>query len=198
MIDDSRLVSKSTEGSWRAGRNHALAGYAMPVDLTPGFQYYQEFAPEDDALDEARTFAILDRLNVGATTYRNVLQVLETTAVEPDTREFKFYAPGVGLIRAEEELDMNLANPGVTFNRVEAAPVPLPPTSVPAPRRARGARPRPSHHHDLGAHGHAVVEVDHVLVQHPEAARGGRPADALRRVGAVDAVAGVVRRRRLM
>jgi len=126
--DDGKLISSSTEGSWRAGRHHALPGYAMPVDLTPGFRYYQEFGPEDEALDQAKTFAILDRLNVGGTTYRNVLQVLETTAVEPDSREFKFYAPGVGLIRAEEDLDPKLDNPGVTFNRVEVAPVALPPT----------------------------------------------------------------------
>ncbi len=126
--DDGTLISKSTEGSWRAGRHHALPGYAMPVDLSPGFQYYQEFAPADDAVDEGKTFAIVDRLRVGGTTYHDVLQVLETTAAEPDSREFKFYAPGVGLIRAEEELDTNLANPGVTFNRVEVAPVPLPPT----------------------------------------------------------------------
>ena len=46
-------------------------------------------------------------------------------------------------------------------------------------------------HHDLRAHLHPVVEVDHVLVQHPEAARRGRPADRLRGVGAVDAIARV-------
>jgi hypothetical protein len=122
--DSGNVVSRSTEGSWRAGRNDALPGYAMPVSLAPGFAYYQEFAPKDDALDEARTIGVLDSLKVGSTTYRNVLQVLETTAAEPDSREFKFYAPGIGLIRAEEGLDENLANPEVTFNRV--APVPLP------------------------------------------------------------------------
>ena len=126
--DNGHVISRSTEGSWRAGRNDALPGYAMPVNLAPGFAYYQEFAAEDDALDEARTIGILDSLKVGSTTYRNVLQVLETTAAEPDSREFKFYAPGVGLIRAEEGLDAALSNPEVTFNRVAA--VPLPPTLV--------------------------------------------------------------------
>ena len=109
--DKGKLVSKSSEGSWRAGRHNALPGYAMPVDLTPGFAYYQEFAPADDAVDEARTVGVLDSLKVGSTTYRNVLQVLETTAAEPDSREFKFYAPGVGLIRAEEDLDVKSRQP---------------------------------------------------------------------------------------
>ena len=95
--------------------------------LELGFKYYQEFAPEDEALDKGETFAILDELRVGSTTYRDVLQVLETTDVEPDSREFKYYAPAVGLIRVEEGLDANLANPELTFNRVEAAPIPLPP-----------------------------------------------------------------------
>jgi hypothetical protein len=52
--------------------------------------------------------------------------VLETTELEPDAREFKYYAPGVGLIRVEEGLDADLSNPELTFDRV-AAPIPLPP-----------------------------------------------------------------------
>ena len=39
--------------------------------------------------------------------------------VEPEDREFKFYAPGLGLVRAEEDLDEALQNPG---NVVELAP----------------------------------------------------------------------------
>jgi hypothetical protein len=128
--DNGHVIGRDTEGSWRAGRNGALPGYAMPASLAPGFAYYQEFAPEDDAVDEARTIGILDRLKVGSTTWRNVLQVLETTAAEPDSREFKFYAPGIGLIRAEEGLDAALSNPEVTFNRVATAPVPLPPAML--------------------------------------------------------------------
>src|SRR5690606_23776936 len=46
-----------------------------------------------------------------------------------------------------------------------------------------------SDHDDPGAARGAVVEVDDVLVEHAEAARRGRPADRLRLVGAVDAVA---------
>ena len=125
--DDGNRIGSSTEGTWRAGRNNALPGYAMPKSLDLGFQYYQEFAPEDDALDKGETFALLESLTVGSITYHDVLQVLETTDVEPDSREFKYYAPTVGLIRVEEGLDENLSNPELTFNRVEVAPIPLPP-----------------------------------------------------------------------
>ena len=125
--DDGKLIDTSTEGTWRAGRNNALAGYAMPAKVELGFKYYQEFAPEDEALDKGETFAFLNELKVGSTTYRDVLQILETSDVEPDAREFKYFAPTVGLIRVEEGLDANLSDPELTFNRVEVAPIPLPP-----------------------------------------------------------------------
>lgn len=122
--DAGMLIGTSTEGSWRAGLNGALPGFAMPVRTDLGFAYYQEFATKDGALDEAETVGLLDALKVGDTLYRHVLKTLETTAAEPDSREFKYYAPGVGLIRVEEGLDENLANPDVTFDRVSTVPLP--------------------------------------------------------------------------
>jgi hypothetical protein len=126
--NDGNIIGRDTTGSWRAGRNDARPGYAMPVDLTSGFEYYQEFSPKDGAVDQAKTLSVLDSLTVGDHTYFSVLKVLETTAVEPDAREAKYYAPGIGLIRAEEGLDEELRNPSITFNRVDVAAVPLPPS----------------------------------------------------------------------
>jgi hypothetical protein len=40
--------------------------------------------------------ALLDSSTVNGVTYHDVLQVLETTDLEPDEFEFKYYAPGVG------------------------------------------------------------------------------------------------------
>jgi hypothetical protein len=37
--------------------------------------------------------------------YTQVLSVLETSLIEPDMREVKYYAKGVGLIRVEEGVD---------------------------------------------------------------------------------------------
>jgi hypothetical protein len=128
--DEGNLIGTSTAGSWRAAVNGALPGYAMPGMVDVGFEYYQEFAPNDDALDTGETFAVLDSLEVGGIVYRDVLQVFETTELEPDSREFKYYAPTVGLIRVEEGLDASLSNPELTFDRVEVAPIPLPPGLV--------------------------------------------------------------------
>jgi hypothetical protein len=76
---------------------------------------------------------------VRGVTYRNVRQVLETNPLEPGSREFKYYAPGVGLIRIEEGLDRNLGNPELVFNLVPgarrgaAAAAAAPPVTAPVP-----------------------------------------------------------------
>jgi hypothetical protein len=123
--DDGNLIRKDHESAWRGGRNGALPGFIMPIDKTIGFNYFQEHAPEDEALDHGKTFAILNALTVAGTTYKNVLQVLERSRAEPGARDFKFYAPGIGLIMEHEGLDVNLTNPELTFTR-NPAPIPLP------------------------------------------------------------------------
>lgn len=112
---EGNLTGTNSSSSWRAGVNDALPGYIMPVSLTIGFNYYQEHAPEDEALDEGTTFAIVPSMEVDGQGYTNVLQVLETTDLDNHAREFKYYAPGVGLIKAEEGLRPNLKHPRQTF-----------------------------------------------------------------------------------
>ncbi len=126
--DDGKLLRTDDHSTWRAGRRGAKPGWIMPASTKTGLNYYQEYAAADDALDEGTTWAILDSLTVGSRTYRNVMQVLETTALEPDARGFKYYAAGIGLIREEEGLDENLRNPELVFDRV--APVPLPASAL--------------------------------------------------------------------
>ncbi len=88
----------------------------MPAELTEGFNYFQEHAPADEAMDQGTIFvAFIDTLTLDIGTFENVLQIFETTELEPDAREFKYYAPGVGLILVEEDLDEELANPELVF-----------------------------------------------------------------------------------
>ena len=56
---DGNLIDTNSSSSWRAGVNGALPGYIMPASLTIGFNYFQEHAPADEALDEGTTFAIV-------------------------------------------------------------------------------------------------------------------------------------------
>ena len=124
--DEGNLIGTSSEGAWRAGVNGASAGFIMPADLVVGFNYFQEFAPADEALDQGTIFAFIDELILEFGTFRDVLQVFETTELEPDAREFKYYAPGIGLILVEEDLDENLENPELVFALTEIRAVPEP------------------------------------------------------------------------
>lgn len=118
---DGNLIETNSSSSWRAGVNGALPGYIMPASLAIGFEYFQEHAPADDALDEGQSFALLPSFTSGGQTYSNVLQILETTELDHKAIGFKYYAPGVGLIYEAEGLKPNLKNPTQTFELAAAA-----------------------------------------------------------------------------
>jgi hypothetical protein len=81
-------------------------------------------------MDQGTIFvAFIDTLTLEFGTFENVLQILETTELEPDEREFKYYAPGVGLIFVEEDLDEEFANPELVFELTDIRSVPEPGTA---------------------------------------------------------------------
>jgi hypothetical protein len=124
--DAGNLIGTDSASAWRAGVNGALPGFIMPADLTLGFNYLQESAPLDKAVDEGTTIAIANLISIGLGDYSNVLQILETSALSPDVRELKYYAPGQGLILVEEGVDADLLN---ATGRIELTrEVPLPAT----------------------------------------------------------------------
>ncbi|MGH6707272.1 MAG: hypothetical protein ACREB1_10735 [Sphingomicrobium sp.] len=118
---NGNLIDTNSSSSWRAGVNGALPGYIMPASLTIGFNYFQEHAPADEALDEGTTFAIVPSFEAGGVTYNNVLQVLETTDLDNKAIGFKYYAAGVGLIFESEGLRPNLKHPRQTFELTSGA-----------------------------------------------------------------------------
>jgi len=124
--DDDNLVDTNNSSAWIAGENGALPGYIMPADPVVGMSYFQEFSAADGALDEASIFATGLTIMSGDTVFSDVLATLETSSIDPDAREFKFYARGVGLIRIEEGLDGDFANPELVFERIAPSVVPLP------------------------------------------------------------------------
>lgn len=111
---DGNLTGSSTAGSWRAGVNGGQPGFVMPVDHSIGFNYYQELAPADGAVDQATISA--NGLAVGR--YTNVLRILETTTIDPNDLAFKYYAPGTGEIRTDDGLNADLKNPTDVFGLV--------------------------------------------------------------------------------
>ncbi len=103
--DEDKVSGTDNHGTWRAGVNDALPGYAMPADPVAGMTYFQEHATADAALDVGEIMATDRKIDGPTGHYDNVLAVFETSLVEPDLREIKYYAPGVGPIRTEEGLD---------------------------------------------------------------------------------------------
>jgi hypothetical protein len=84
-------------GAWQAGIDGAAPGISMPGTFLLGSRYYQEIAP-GVAMDRAEHVAMGLTFEVPAGRFTRVVQVKETTPLEPHAREFKLYAPGVGII----------------------------------------------------------------------------------------------------
>ena len=55
--DEGNLIETNNAGSWEAGVNETLPGYIMKANPQVDDQYFQEFAPQDDAVDQARIVA---------------------------------------------------------------------------------------------------------------------------------------------
>jgi hypothetical protein len=89
------------KGSWRAGVKGARFGLVMPGTVLLGARYYHEVAP-GQALDRAEIVDLGQTVTTPAGKFTNCLKVRESTPLEPDKKEYKYYAPGVGLVQDGE------------------------------------------------------------------------------------------------
>ena len=89
-----------TAGSWEAGVDGAQAGIVMLADPRVGDGYEQEhYAGE--AEDRAEVLSVDEQVQIGLGSYDDVVQTEDTTPLEPDLVERKYYAPGVGVVLEE-------------------------------------------------------------------------------------------------
>jgi hypothetical protein len=95
MYKDGRVSGH--EGSWESGKNGAHYGLFMPANPIQGQKFYQELAPKE-AMDRCEVVSLNEKVTVPAGSFENVVKVKETTPLEPDTTEYKTYAPEVGLL----------------------------------------------------------------------------------------------------
>jgi hypothetical protein len=85
------------EGAWRSGIDGARAGIIMPGEPLNGARYYQEIAP-GVALDRAEIISTNRTVLTPAGEFENCVKTEETTPLEPKATDYKFYAPGIGLV----------------------------------------------------------------------------------------------------
>ena len=86
------------EGGWQAGKNGARFGLFMPGSPAAGRRFYQEMAP-DVALDRVRITATDATVQTPAGVFKQCVRVEETTPLEPGVKDYKLFAPGVGLVQ---------------------------------------------------------------------------------------------------
>lgn len=95
MYKNGRL--RGHEGAW-AANGTSKAGVMMPGLPLLGARYYQEIAPKV-AMDRAEIVGIDESLHTPAGEFTGCLKTEETTPLEPGVREYKVYAPGIGLVK---------------------------------------------------------------------------------------------------
>jgi hypothetical protein len=88
----------STEGSWEAGVDGAKPGIVMhATQPTIGAPYRQEYYA-CEAEDMAEVVSLNESVTVSYGSFDNCLQTRDFTPLEPGVSEYKYYAPGVGLV----------------------------------------------------------------------------------------------------
>lgn len=111
------LTGTNTQSAWRAGTNGALPGISLPGKAAVGMSQMQEIAKSDGAMD---FFEVVDAdasLTGPGGSFAHVLKTYESSLSEPDSREFKYYGVGMGLLRVEDDLNADRAKPQLILDR---------------------------------------------------------------------------------
>lgn len=89
------------EGSWLAGKDGNRAGLMMPGIPKLKMKFYQELAP-DVAMDRVEIVSLDETCKTPAGTFPGCMKVEEGSAIELFAKEYKYHAPGIGLVRDED------------------------------------------------------------------------------------------------
>ena len=89
---------KDHAGGWIAGVNGAKPGIWMEANPKVGDKYRQEYY-KGEAEDLGEVVSLHEMVTVPAGTYRNCIKTLDTSAIEPLLKEYKYYCAEVrGLV----------------------------------------------------------------------------------------------------
>lgn len=104
--EDSRQIDHGAEigneGSWEAGVDGARPGIVMLAEPKVGMKYQQEYAP-GVAEDEAKVRSLNGSVEVPYGSFDHCLVTFETTRLDRSSREYKYYALGIGLVLTLED-----------------------------------------------------------------------------------------------
>jgi hypothetical protein len=89
----------STEGSWQAGVKNAQPGILIPARPRPGLAYRQEYL-KGQAEDRAKVLSLTGSGKVPHGAFDHALLTEDTTPLEPDVVEHKYYVKGLGPVLA--------------------------------------------------------------------------------------------------
>ena len=87
----------SRAGSWEAGVDGAQPGVVMLAHPTVGEQYHQEYR-KGEADDVGKVIALGKSVSVPYGPLNDIVVTADTTPLEPQILEHKFYAPGIGVV----------------------------------------------------------------------------------------------------
>jgi hypothetical protein len=87
----------STKGSWEAGVDGAQPGVVMLAQPAVGESYHQEFL-KGEAEDIGTVVALDGSVTVPYGSLDQILVTEDTTPLEPQILEHKFFAPGIGVV----------------------------------------------------------------------------------------------------
>ena len=105
---DGKVVKH--DGTWHAGVNGNKAGLMMAGTPKVKMKYYQEIAP-GVAMDRAEIISLTETCKTPAGTFSGCMKVKEGSAIDALAKEYKYHAPGIGLVRDE---DLHLTSYGFT------------------------------------------------------------------------------------
>jgi hypothetical protein len=85
-------------GAWIAYENGNRPGLIMPGSPEVGMKYYQELAP-GIAMDRAEVISVSETFKAPAGEFKDCLKTEESSKIQPTQKEYKIYAPGIGLVQ---------------------------------------------------------------------------------------------------
>jgi hypothetical protein len=89
------------DGAWLAGEKGNRAGLMMPGTPKVGMKYYQEVAP-GIAMDRAEIVSLTETCKTPAGAFAGCMKVKEGSAMDRLVTEYKYHAPGIGLVQDED------------------------------------------------------------------------------------------------